>query len=165
MSPTLNLTVEERKLLKDIQSVRVTDPSHEGQLINSLWKRAVNALECDLICSHILAGITAELAHKKRLREQGAEMKYPNGSWKSWSDLIKKYEKNEKIRDKANKIRVDYRNVWVHPNLEELKTYLKSKGGPITSDTETNIGFASAKEPLEVLKLTAQFLEMLSYTL
>lgn len=89
-------------------------------------------------------------------------MKYRNRSPKAWGILINKYEKDEKIKEKATKIKDDYRNVWVHADLEEIEKHLKIKGSPIPSDPELKVGFASA-DSLELLELTAQLLRMLGY--
>ncbi len=104
--------------------------------------------------------MTAELAQKTKLRDQGIEMKKPDGHRKSWNDLIKYDEKEDEIKKIAARIKDDYRNKWIHPNLDELKVYLKERTGIVTSDHELNIGLASGKA-LEILELTGQFLKKL----
>jgi len=112
------------------------------------WRTALEEfIKDDLICSIILAGITAELAHKAKLGKRG-----------NWGTLIEKYEKDERIKEKADRIRLDYRNVWVHADIEKMEKHLKIR----TTDAELNVALASG-DALEALVLTAQFLTMLGY--
>lgn len=105
------------------------------------------------LCSSILAGITAELAHKTRLQEQGVEMRGSNGRQKAWGRLIEFDEKDEYVRKVAKEIKDKHRNIWVHPDLEEIESYAKRKGGSSRSDAVMNVAFASADlEPLEMTK-------------
>ena len=56
-------------------------------------------------------------------------MKKPDGYPKSWNYLIENDEKDGEIKKIAVKIKNDYRNKWVHPNLDEIETYLKKRTG------------------------------------
>ena len=118
-STELRVNSDEEKCRKSIQRFRFSHPSCEGQVTGLFWRKAVEAFaKGDFICSVILACVTAELAHKTKLREQGAETRRPDGKSKTWSKLIHRYEKDKEIRRIANEIRDEYRNIWVHPNYE-----------------------------------------------
>ena len=124
-------------------------------MVNFFWDKTKEAYsETSFLCSIILAGITAELAHKTRLREE-----YVKTKGRIWAELIK-CEKDGETRRIAKQIKDDYRNVWVHPDLEEIESYLGSSGGPMTTDVALNIAFASAKA-LDLLEITKNFLSRL----
>jgi hypothetical protein len=154
----LRLSTDEEKRWKDIREFRFSHGTPERQFTLLFWRKALDAFEeSNFICSSIMAGIASELAHKTRLVEQGVEMRKPNGRFQIWNDLINQYEKDDETKRIATKIKDEYRNVWIHPNYEELMLYLRGKGGPVTTDPEINISFASAKVT-ELLDLTYQLL-------
>ena len=99
-----------------------------------------------------MAGITAELAHRTKLLEQGVGTR-GNAQFRSWDGLIKK-EKDEQTRELAQEIKDKYRNVWVHVDPEQIETYLRENAGFRSSDLALNVAFASAMalDPLERTK-------------
>lgn len=162
--PNLKLNPNEQRLWEGVQALRVTDPSREGLFIRSFWNKAVTAYcDLDFVSSIVLVGITAELAHRTKLRKQNVEMYWKNGRPKLWGDLIERDEKDKEIQKIAREIKDKHRNVWVHPDVEKIERYLRSEGIVITTDVGLNIGLASAIA-LKVLGLTAQLLKMLKYT-
>ncbi|MBS7650847.1 hypothetical protein KEJ35_05790 [Candidatus Bathyarchaeota archaeon] len=70
------------------------------------------------------------------------------------------YGKSDEIKLLTEKIKDDYRNIWVHLSYDELKLFQQREGEPVTTDPEINVGTASAKV-LRLLALTCQFLKML----
>ena len=158
---TLNLTPEEKKCWENIRNFRFSPPRRGGGMIRIFWRSAVEAFDCAaFICSCVLAGITAELAHKMKLQEQRVEMTRNDGSPKSWSQLIEGDEKDKDIKKIAREIKDKHRNIWVHPNLDEIVQYVRRMGGIVSSDAEMTVGFASAKA-LVPLDLTRQLLAKL----
>jgi len=163
--PNLNLKPNEQRLWEGVQALRVTDTSREGQFIGFFWNKAVTAYRnFDFVASIVLAGITAELSHRTKLRKQKVKMYLERGKPKLWGYLIDHDEKDKKIQKITRKIKDPHRNTWIHPDVEKIQKYLKIEGLPITTDIGLNIGFASANA-LKVLGLTAQLLKMLKYTL
>jgi len=161
--PKLNLTPEEQRLWEDVQILRITDTSRDGRFIGFFWNKAVTAYRnLDFVSSIVLAGITAELAHRTKLCKQNVEMCWKNRRPKLWGDLIKYNEKDKQIQKIAKEIKDPHRNTWIHPDVEKIEKYLRSEGLVITTDVGLNIGFASANA-LKVLGLTAQLLKMLRY--
>jgi len=77
-----------------------------------------------------------------------------------WGELIEYDEKDEDIKKIAREIKDKYRNIWVHPDLDEIEQYLTREGGTLSSDAEMNVGFASAMA-LVPLDLTRQLLAKL----
>jgi hypothetical protein len=151
----LNLSGEEQKRWKEIQEFVFHHAPRRRQVTELFWKKSVEAFgRGDFLSSSILAGITAELAHKTRLLEQGVEMRGKNGRRKSWHELIKHDEKDEDIRKIAKEIKDKHRNVWVHPDLDKIEEHLKrGKGFLFRSDAGMNVASASADfEPLEMTK-------------
>jgi len=161
--PNLNLTPKEEELWNKIQRLQVVKTSREKQFIDFFWKKAVTAYEDgEFVASIVLAGITAELSHRTRLREKKMKMYLKRGKPKPWGYLIDHDERDKKIQKITREIKDKHRNVWVHPDVKKIEKYLKSEGLVITTDVGLNIGFASANA-LKVLGLTAQLLKMLKY--
>jgi hypothetical protein len=77
-----------------------------------------------------------------------------------WGELIQYDEKDEDIKKIAREIKDKYRNIWVHPDLDEIEQYLTREGGTLSSDAEMTVGFASAMA-LVPLDLTRQLLAKL----
>jgi len=150
--PLLNLGDDERRRWKEIQEFAFSHAAPGRQVTNFFWRQSVEAFDRGaFLCSSILAGITAELAHKTRLKEQGVEIKEKDGRPKTWGSLIQCDKKNEHIKKIAMEIKDRYRNVWVHPDHEEIKAYLKRRGASVWSDAAMNFAFASADlKPLEL---------------
>jgi hypothetical protein len=125
----LNLTPEEKKRWENIQNFRFSPPLRGGRVISLFWRSAVEAFGCGaFICSSVLAGVTAELAHKMKLREQGVNIERKGGRSKMWGKLIEYDEKDEDIKKIAKEIKDKYRNIWVHPDLDEIEQYLTREG-------------------------------------
>ena len=104
--PVLNLDDDEEKRWKAIQEFGFPHASRGRQVTDFFWKKSVEAFnQGAFLSSTILAGITAELAHKTRLREQGIEMRDTKGRPKAWSMLIECDEKNENVREIAKSIK------------------------------------------------------------
>jgi len=152
--PLLNLSNDERKRWKKIQEFAFSHATPGRQVTNFFWRQSVEAFDQGaFLCSSILASITAELAHKTSLKEQGVEMKEKDGRPKMWGRLIQCDEKDEDIKKIAIEIKDRYRNVWAHPDYEEIKVYLKRRGASVWSDAAMNIAFASADlKPLELTR-------------
>jgi hypothetical protein len=146
--PLLNLNDDEKKRWKEVQEFRFPHASRRRQVTDFFWRQSVEAFrQGAFLCSSILAGITAELAHETRLRELGVVD-----------------EKDECAKEIAKEIK-DSRNMWVHPDLDEIESYVKRKGGSLWSDATMNIAFASANlEPLEMTRalLARLFIETTS---
>jgi len=158
---TLNLTPDEKKRWENIQNFRFSPPPRGGRVISLFWRSAVEAFGCGaFICSSVLAGVTAELAHKMKLRKQGVSIQRKRGRPKMWGELIEYDEKDEDIKKIAREIKDKYRNIWVHPDLDEIEQYLTRMGGTASSDAEMTVGFASAMA-LVPLDLTRQLLAKL----
>ncbi len=151
--PLLNLNDDEKKRWGKIKEFSFPHASRGRQVTDFFWKRSVEAFcEGAFLCSSILAGITAELAHKTRLRERGVEMRR-DGRAKPWGRLIEFDEKDECVREIAKEIKDKHRNVWVHADLEEIEAYAKRKGSYLSSDATINFALASADlEPLEMTR-------------
>jgi len=45
-----------------------------------------------------------------------------------WGKLIEYDEKDEDIKKIAKEIKDKYRNIWVHPDLDEIEQYLTREG-------------------------------------
>jgi len=147
-NPLLNLNDDEKKRWKEVQEFRFPHASPGRQVTDFFWRQSVEAFrQGAFLCSSILAGITAELARKTRARELGVVD-----------------EKDECAEEIAKAIK-DSRNMWVHPDLDEIESYVKRKGGSLWSDATMNIASASANlEPLEMTRglLARLFIETTS---
>ena len=152
--PVLSLDDDEKKRWKEVQEFGFPHASRRRQVTDFFWKKSVEAFgQGAFLCSSILAGITAELAHRTRLREQGVEMRKTNGRPKSWGELIKCDEKDQNVREIAKDIKDKYRNMWVHPDIDKIESFAKRKGSSLWTDATMNVAFASADlEPLEKTK-------------
>lgn len=68
--------------------------------------------------------------------------------------LIEHAEKDEEIKKVATEIKNKFRNLWVHPDLEEIEEYSRNKGVALWTDPTLNIAIASASlEPLVLTKI------------
>lgn len=154
--PKVKLTPEEEKRWKEIQNFRFPHHTQRRQLTEFFWKKAVEAFgEPAFLCSFILAGITAELAHRTKLLEQGVNMT----RFTSWSNLIQK-ERDKETKKLAQEIKDNYRNVWVHVDPERIEKYLKENTSFGSSDLVMNVANASAMA-LDPLEKTMQLLARL----
>lgn len=154
--PPLNLTPDEETTWKNIQDFRFPT-AQRRQVTKLFWTMAVEAFGKYLfICSFVLAGMTAELAYKEKLREQGVKTK----RGELWGNVIKHYPMEEKTKKLAREIKDKYRNPWVHADIDEIESFLKNQGGPVTSSAELNIALASGSV-LEALSATQQLLTLL----
>ena len=165
-NPLLNLNDDEKKRWKEVQDFRFPHSSRRRQVTDFFWRQSVEAFrQGAFLCSSILAGITAELAHKTRLHELGVETRDERGRSKTWHTLIECDEKDECAKEIAKEIKDSYRNMWIHPDLDEIESYVKRKGGSLWSDATMNVALASANlEPLEMTRalLARLFVETIS---
>ena len=155
--PLLNLMPEEEATWKNIQDFRLPYTTQRRQVTKLFWAIAVEAFGKGLfICSFVLAGITAELAYKTKLREQGVEIERRQ----PWGEVINHYAMEEETKKLATEIKEKYRNPWVHANIDEIESFLKNQGGPVTSSAELNVALASGLA-LKALCATQQLLTLL----
>lgn len=141
---------------KEVEYFKVKIPSREGQIVEFLWRQAIECYnQKHFLATVVLGGILAEVAHRAKVQEKGME------NFRDWGSLIKCSAQcgivDQRTRELLDKIRKEYRNPWIHLNLKEIENYAPLK----FTDAELTVASKAAKDASEVLYISKQLISWL----